>query len=188
MTGRADEVIAPYLDHYRDKLNLTLAHSNSNHDSSTFLRWGTHEIEITRFRFLDAAGREQTTFQSGDCLTAEFTYQAHQPIPEPEFGLAIFHEDGLHVSGPNSQIGGLTLPEVEGHGVIRCRLGPLPLLPATYQVTAAIYDKLGTHPYDHHDKAYLLRVVAHDAWKRSGVVELPAEWEWQATAEPLPLR
>jgi hypothetical protein len=64
----------------------------------------------------------------------------------------------------------------------------LPLLPATYQVTAAIYDKLGTHPYDHHDKAYLLRVVAHDAWKRSGVVELPAEWEWQATAEPLPLR
>lgn len=185
MTGRSEEVIGPYLDHYRDRLNLTLDNSNG---SKGFLRWGTGEIKITHFRLLNAAGREQTTFKSGDAITAEFTYEAREPIPEPEFGLAIFREDGLHVSGPNSQVGGLSLPLVEGRGVIRCRIDPLPLVPATYQVTAAIYDKLGTHPYDHHDKAYLLRVIPQGAEQRPGVVELPAEWEWQATAEPQPLR
>jgi hypothetical protein len=184
MTGRADEVIGPYLDHYRDQQKLRLAHSNG---SNSFLRWGSGEIEITHFRFLDAAGREQTTFKSGEGLTIELTYQAHQPVPEPEFGLAIFREDGLHVSGPNSQVGGLHLKLVSGQGVIRCRIDPLPLLPATYQVTAAIYDKLGSHPYDHHDKAYSLRVVPQSAGQRPGVVELPAKWEWQATAEALPL-
>jgi ABC-type polysaccharide/polyol phosphate transport system ATPase subunit len=185
MAGRAEEVIEPFLDHYLDRMNLTLAKSNSSKD---FLRWGTGEIKITHFRLLDEVGNEQNTFKVGESLTAEFTYEASEPVPEPEFGLAIFREDGLHVSGPNSQIGGLPLTLVEGRGLIRCRINALPLLPATYRLTAAIYDKLGIHPYDHHDKAYALRIVSQGAGQRPGVVELPAEWEWLDTAEALPLR
>lgn len=182
MSGPADEVIGPYLDHYRDQNRLRLQTGNGS--GRGFMRWGSGEIEISKVRFLDEDGREQTTFKTGEAVVVEMAYQANEPVVEPEFGLAIFREeDGLHVSGPNSQVGGLPLPLVEGQGIIRCRLGALPLLPATYLVTAAIYDKLGKHPYDHHEKAYTLKVVPPGAGQRPGVVEMAGEWEWLAAGE-----
>jgi len=144
-----------------------------------FRRWGSKEIEITAVRFLDAAGQEQPHFQTGDPMTIEMAYIAHEPTQDPEFGLAIFRQDGLHVNGPNSQAGGIKTGLVQGAGLVRYEIKELPLLPALYQVSAAIHDNWLSRAYDFHELAYPFRVISGRNKETDGIIELPASWSMQ---------
>jgi hypothetical protein len=61
---------------------------------------------------------------------------------------------------------------------MRYCLPELSLNPATYYLTAAVYDKSGTTPYDHHEKAYRFRVVADNGHQYKGLVQFASHWEW----------
>jgi lipopolysaccharide transport system ATP-binding protein len=152
-------------------------------DDTSFKRWGTREIEITHVRFLDGDGEETQTFQTNDELIVEIGYVAHRPVQNPEFGLAIFRQDGVHVNGPNSRLGGLDIGTIHGQGVIRYHMARLPLLPARYQLTAAVYGSRLPVAYDHHDQAYTFRVTAGGTEELHGLIAVSAEWEWQPETE-----
>ncbi len=145
----------------------------------SFNRWGSREIEISDVRFLNAEGIEQSYYQTGDEMTIEIAYVAHEPVPKPEFGLAIFRQDGQQVNGPNSQLAGLDVGTVEGAGTIQYHIRELPLLPALYQVTAAIHNTQLTNAYDYHELAYPFRVVTGGTKETDGLVVLPSSWTWQ---------
>lgn len=144
-----------------------------------FERWGTGDIQITSVRFLDENGEVQQRFRTGDPLTIEMTYKAYRPINEPEFGLAIYRQDGVHINGPNNQLAGLKMGTVTGSGVVRYRIEKLPLLPSRYEVTAAIHDSYRSHAFDYHKRAYSFRVVAGGSDEIHGLLELPASWHWE---------
>ena len=112
-------------------------------------------------------------------MVIEMNYVAHEPISEPEFGLAIIRQDGINISGPNTHLDGVTFGTVEGPGSLRYRIDKLPLLPARYQITAAIHDSRLQKAYDYHERAYPFRVVGGEKPEMDGAVELPASWEWQ---------
>ena len=145
----------------------------------SYNRWGSHEIEITDVRFLNDEGDEKAYYQTGEAMTIEMDYVAHEPVPKPEFGLAIFRQDGQQVNGPNSQLAGLEIGTVEGSGTIRYHIKALPLLPALYQVTAAIHNTQLTHAYDYHELAFPFRIVSGGTRETDGLVVLPADWSWQ---------
>ena len=118
-------------------------------------------------------------------MIVEMRYIAHQPLPEPEFGLAFYRQDGVHVSGPNTRLGGLKMGTVQGVGVVRYCIDNLPLLPARYQVTAAIHDSRRAHAFDYHEEAYGFQVEAGANKDVYGLLELPATWSWEpAASEP----
>ena len=110
-------------------------------------------------------------------------YVAHKPVQNTVFGLAIFRTDGLHVNGPNMRHAGLEMGLVQGAGVLRYRVDRLPLLPAQYRITVAVYDSFIKRPFDHHDRAYPLRVIGGGTKEIDGVVSLPAVWEWERGSE-----
>lgn len=173
----ATESVASEYKHFSDeRIGAQMAHQDG---TQAFRRWGTREVEITAVRILNAAGNEQTIFRTGDAITLEMSYEAHRPVPEPEFGLAIFRQDGVHLNGPNSRLAGLETGVVSGRGVVRYRIDSLPLLPALYQVTMAIYSSRSPEAYDHHDRAYSFRVIGGGNTEIDGLLELPATWEWQ---------
>jgi hypothetical protein len=180
--GPAHEVIAEYLELTHERTRRQAA--GEAEKERAFRRWGTGEIEIDAVRFLDDAGRPQVSFRTGDALTVEIAYTVHRPVEEPEFGLAIFREDGVHVNGPNNRLAGVPIDARPGPGVLRYRVEELPLLPALYLVTAAVHDGQRPHAYDFHDRAYTFRVEAGATLEREGVVHLPATWEWDGQAGP----
>jgi lipopolysaccharide transport system ATP-binding protein len=174
--GSADEVAGQYMaSTYGDEERQI---EPAAKESTQFERWGSREIEITGVRLLDADGEEQQTFETGVPVTVEISYTAYQPVPDPEFGLALFRQDGVYVSRPNSHVSGLQLGEVDGSGLMRYHIRELPLLPAKYQMTVAIYDPRSQMAYDHHEKAYTFSVVTGSGREIHGLVELPATWEW----------
>lgn len=174
--GPTGEVAGQYLA-YSSARDQARSVSRLNGERS-FERWGTGEMEITAVRFLNKQGEERRAFNTGDAMTIEIVYQAHQPIYEPEFGLAIYRQDGVQVNGPNNQLAGLRLGTVHGRGVVRYCVETLPLLPAVYRVTAAIHSNQLTQAYDFHDQAYPFRVVGGKTAELHGLVALTARWEF----------
>jgi ABC-type polysaccharide/polyol phosphate transport system ATPase subunit len=175
--GPTEEVAVAYRNYSNERVNQQMGPRNSRY----FERWGTGEIEIMAVRFLNAAGEEQALFRTGDALTIEMDYLAHQPIREPEFGLAIYHQNGAHINGPNSRLADLTTGTIEGTGTIRYHIERLPLLPARYEVTVAVHDSRLTHAYDYHKQAYQFQVTVGNGGETVGLVAIPATWEWQPT-------
>jgi ABC-type polysaccharide/polyol phosphate transport system ATPase subunit len=182
--GPSQQVAAEYLafNSQRDRKQQVVGYSNGH---SPFVRWGSGEVEITGVCFLNAAEQEETAFRTGEAMTVEIRYVAHQPVAEPEFGLAIYRQDGVHVNGPNNRTGNLSIPLVEGPGVVRYRVEQLPLLPGLYRVTAAVHDSQVARAYDFHEQAYPFRVVSGDSQENEGLILFPAQWQWQPMVEEL---
>ncbi len=145
---------------------------------SSFERWGTGDIEITNVRFLDQSGIERSNFKTNDSMTIEMAYQAHRPIADPEFGLAIYNHEGIHINGPNSRLGGLDTGVVTGHGIVQYQIDRLPLLPGKYRMTAAIHDSRRSMAYDYHKEAYIFEVSTGGTQEYHGLLQLPAHWKW----------
>jgi ABC-type polysaccharide/polyol phosphate transport system ATPase subunit len=181
--GPSAQVAADYLAHSSRRDGDRLTGYDNGHASSTFTRWGTGDIEICGVRFLDGQGNEQTAFKTGDAMTIEISYVAHKPIIDPEFGLGIYRQDGVHVNGPNNRVGGLPLGLVKGEGIVRYCIERLPLLPGLYQTTAAVHDSRIARAYDFHERAYPFRVVAGGTLESEGILALAASWQWQPLSE-----
>jgi hypothetical protein len=180
MSGRTEDIIDAYLESQTGWI------VNRNADGSGWERWGSRQIELTSVQFLNKGGQEVDIFELGEPMTVEMHYRANQQVEEPVFGLSFFRPDGTYLSGPTNHLSGLDLGKVSGDGVLRYSLPEMPLSPATYYVTAAIYDKAGEDPYDHHEKAYRFKVVAENNNKYNGLVQFPSSWEWLAENQHQP--
>jgi ABC-type polysaccharide/polyol phosphate transport system ATPase subunit len=144
-----------------------------------FTRHGSGEIEITAVHLLNAQNQEKDVFRTGELMTVEMHYTAHQPVNEPEFGLAILNQDGVVITSPNIHRAKLEVGMVTGSGVLRYTIDKLPLLTAHYTLTVAIHDSRLAYAYDFHKEAYPFRViVSDDTESYQGVVEIPATWDW----------
>ncbi len=168
--GETDEVVEAY--------RAASSHKNKFANSDLdFKRYGSGEIELTAVRLLNSAGEEKVNFRTGDAVTIEMAYTAHEPIHEPEFGLAIFHEDGTQINGPNTDLGGLKLGTVPaGSGIVRYQIDSLPLLPAQYFLTAAIHDHHVAKAFDYHHQGYSFQVQPGNTREFHGIFHIPSNW------------
>ncbi len=173
-SGSVDRVSAQYLEHLH---NSELPHQHIG-VSGDFRRWGTRDIEITQVRILDSAGQECDVFKTGDNICLEISYHARKEISEPEFGIAIFRQDGVQVNGPNNRLAGYAIETVKGPGIVRYRIQSLPLLASTYRISVAVHDGRLPRAYDFHEQAYSFRVIDPESSNQSGVIDMPATWEW----------
>ncbi|GAC1385303.1 MAG: ABC transporter ATP-binding protein [Herpetosiphon sp.] len=141
-----------------------------------YQRWGSREAEVTAVEFLDPQGQPLLSATTGQALTIRIHYDAHRTIETPVFGLAIHHQSGFQINGPNTRFGGLSIPSISGCGYVDYHIASLPLLEGDYGITAAIYDYAMVHPFDHHDRGWMLRVYAASVAERYGAIYIPASW------------
>jgi lipopolysaccharide transport system ATP-binding protein len=151
----------------------------------TTRRWGSGEGEISRVQFLDGGGQEQRSFETGETFVVRMHFAAHQRIERPQFGLALYHAKGFHISGPNTTFSGLEIDAIEGEGYIDYIIESLPLLEGTYLVSVSLGDHEGTHPFDYQHLAYTFRVRQNDAvQEKYGSFLIPSSWHMGPTGLP----
>ncbi len=166
-TGAPADVIGAY-----HALNL-----NRDEGLGAGQRWGTGQVEITKLELLkDARPLASAAVRTRDSLTVRLHYRCAQPVERPVFGLAIHRDDGVHLTGPNTRMGGLDIERLSGEGAIDYTIEQLPLLPGRYYLSAAVYDHDLITPYDHRDRFAPLVVIEGGTLERFGVIELPAHW------------
>ncbi len=170
---------APAIDHYIEQVNaqerVRLQHEDDEPDAPT----GTGEIAISSVTFHDETGAQTPAAATGRPLTIRIGYQCREPVEEPVFGLAILHENGLNLAGPNSKFGGLEIGTVSGQGHVDFVLDRVPVLPGTYLLTVSIYDSHLLHPYDQREKAYTLHVQPGTSPERFGLMDMAGRWALQ---------
>lgn len=141
-------------------------------------RWGTKEIEITGVRFLDAEGRSVPSVPAGSALTVVISYWAKRPIAEPSFGLSLYREDGLHVTGDVVAARDLGLACANGRGEVHYHIPALPLVGATYFCSAAVFSRDQSVTYDYHNLLYPFQVYCGPNTRPMlGVMTLPGRWQ-----------
>jgi energy-coupling factor transporter ATP-binding protein EcfA2 len=173
--GPADQIVIDYLSRVWKGTNIQLLSEGDT--SGRGRRWGSGEARVTGVEFLDATGKAHQVFQTGDTFVARIHYRSDSPVHKPTFGVAIYRDNGLHVTGPNSVLSGYEIDVIEGTGVVEYVIDALPLLPGRYEFTAAIYDQDSVHPYDHRHRAFVFEVQAGEIPESEGVVYIPCRWE-----------
>ncbi|RCK77239.1 MAG: Teichoic acid export ATP-binding protein TagH [Anaerolineae bacterium] len=177
--GKATQVVDRYLGRIRQREEARLAEEQMDEQS---WRWGNRKIEITKVEFLDEKGQPKNIFQTGDYFALRIEYQAHEPIDSPVFGMAIFHNDGTHITGPNTQFAGLDLGRVEGKGYVLYEVDRLPLLKGLYRVSVAVHNASDSEMYDDHDRGYQIRVENSNR-EIYGYISLSGKWTFHSMQE-----
>jgi len=140
-------------------------------------RWGSKEVEITGVTFLDKDGSETNLITTGETFRVRIHYEAHSAVEQPVFGIAIYSDTGVHITGPNSKKEGFVIESIEGKGFVEYRADSLPLLPGTYLFTAAIYDLSGLKAYDHWEQHWKFHVLeSKTVTHRYGLISIPSRW------------
>ena len=178
MVGSAGPVVDAYLEavNQREQARLAAAHGG---DAGEINRRGTRELEITSVELLGADGQAHSVFRTHEPLTIRMHYTAHESIPRPVFGVALHHEGGLWLSGPNSRFDDVDIPAVHGAGVVDYTISELPLLTGRYMLSVAAYDDAMLHPYDYHDRRYRIVVQGAGVREHYGIIAVPGRWDWQ---------
>nr|PZN18229.1 MAG: ABC transporter ATP-binding protein [Chloroflexota bacterium] len=179
--GPASEVVDAYLAEVnrREQEELERRAAADPDQADPLRRYGSREVEIVGVELLDAEGRQRAVFHAREPLTVRIRYHAHRPVPRPIFGLALHHEGGFLLSGPNTRFFGLDIPQLSGAGHVDYTIPSLPLLGGRYLLSAAVYDDSMLHPYDHHDRLYRLTVQSDQGRERFGVLALEGRWSWE---------
>jgi lipopolysaccharide transport system ATP-binding protein len=181
LVGPANKVVDAYLAdvNRQEAERLAEAHEESATAAEEVdpQRRGSREIEIERVELLGPDGIVGIG-QTGRALTIRIHYRAHQPIENPVFGVGVYSEAGIWLSGPNTGFAEVNLPCVRGVGTVDYHIPNLTLLNGRYDIGVAVVDQAMLHTYDHHDRKYRL-IVQSEGGERYGMLTLNGRWAWR---------
>ncbi len=159
--GPADEVLGSYEEHLRRR---------SATASPPPTTGGTGEVVIHRVRLVAADGGERSEFRSGEALRVEVEFETRKPLDSPVMGVALFRDDGVYCSGPNTLFDGRPAGVLDGRYVLTATFEDLPLQGGRYEASVAFYDKDHVYAYAWHHRLYPF--VVRSEWKDHGLVRL----------------
>ena len=144
-------------------------------------RWGSRVVDIQRVALEADDGADAAIRRTGEPLTISMHYVAASRVEQPVFGLAIYHESGAHLTGPNTRMSGVAVEAVEGRGVVRFRIPRLPFLPGRYVVSVSAYDQALADAYDHRERVATFTIVEGGTLERFGLMTLDGTWALEQT-------
>ena len=141
-------------------------------------RLGSGEAEILEVTFLDAAGKEEATFRTGDPMTIRMRYRSAPEVRDASCGVAVYRSDtGAYVFGQNSKAAGVDIP-LGGLGTIEFTLPNLPLLQGRYEVSLSLHNNDMTTIFDRFDRAHSFSVYHNpDMPIEGGTVHVASSWK-----------
>ena len=151
-------------------------HSDRQLDEAGHTRWGSGEGRITGVTFLGENGDQTTTIRSGEPATLRLEYQMDSPIDTPVFGFSISTLEGFQVTAPSSRDAGCVPEKLHGAGHVDVSFDPVLLLPGSYDLTVALHDYHGMHPYDVRQNVLRFDVDRGPLIENAGVVSLSPKW------------
>lgn len=151
-------------------------------DQGNEKRWGNFDVEVVSVEFCDHAGEAKPAFFTGQPMEIRLRYVAKKRVPNVVFGIGLYHESGVHICGPNTGFGGLSIPYVEGAGEVVYRIPSLPLLEGAYEMALAVTDEQDTIFYDYHDRLHRFRVFPGESMERYGLFTMQGHWSLESAA------
>lgn len=142
------------------------------------------QAAITRIEIVDEMENPLSGITTGDTLIIRVHYRAEERIESPTFGLALHRDDDVHVTGPNTQVGRLSIDAIEGIGTVDYIVERAPLMAGRYYVSASLFDESCTLCYHYVHQLHSFLVQPRTVWDRLGVIDLGGVWRHRADVPP----
>lgn len=143
-------------------------------------RHGSGEARVERVEFLDGAGQPTEVVAFGEPLTIRVYYRCEVPLDRPNFGLAIWSEQGWPIAAPNTRLADHETGDITGNGHVDYHVESCPFVPGVLTFTAAITDHSTTVVYDWVERAWELKVVPGRGFGPTGLVAIAGTWSGPA--------
>lgn len=121
-------------------------------------------------------GKQSYYFKTGDKFTARIHYYSHKKIEKPVFGIAIYRDDNIHVTGPNTKSSKVKIKSINKKGSIDYIIEKLPLKNGHYLFSVGIFNWRNTKMYDFNDKMYDFKVKGGEQDTPYGLIKLKQKW------------
>ncbi len=147
------------------------------------LRRGSGEIRFTDVAVLDR-GRTRTMFAApGEDITVRMTFDCHEPVVDPVFGVGIRHEGGQLMSLKTTLQSELDPGTVREGGAVEFHIPRLPLLSGKYFVNVYAVDSHSTHVYDEIEHGLTLNVRGGLVRGIDGFFDIEGDWTLRGAHE-----
>ncbi len=154
--GSAKSVVGQYTARTNENESRRLLDENEERTR----RKGSEKVIVEKAWLTGSDGELKVVFYPGETLRLHVQYRASETVDNPVFGLAIFRQDGLHITGPNSAQANLDLPVLQGEGILVYEIPALPLLPGKFDFIIALHNRADTEFYQVLEHTCPFRVVA----------------------------
>jgi ABC-2 type transport system ATP-binding protein len=135
-------------------------------------RWGAGGIRVKNLGFYDSKDTETSIFEVGGSIKIKIDIERDAALKNTQVvcGLAIYNQDGVNVTGPNS----IEAPLNKDATTIEVRIPDINFAPGEYKLTTAIYNAEVTEPYDFLDKYDKFSIISDHTVH--GLVEVRSSW------------
>jgi lipopolysaccharide transport system ATP-binding protein len=190
MDGAPLDVLKAYAVSIRSQEEIRLRHEAVLQDPQGLRArgsmFGSGEALITEVTCVNREGSPQKIYSVGEPFTVRIRYKTQRPVSDPVFVAAIYRMDGITVFQAISVRDGVHFGKLDGEGVVNVVVDNPLLGPGQYVLSVGLFphidvlDKLGTTPYDLHDRLYEFSIEPLvDCAIDLGLVLQPIRWEHQ---------
>ena len=137
-------------------------------------RQGSGEVRMTHVEILGADGARVPFAKPGEPCTVRIHLRAREAVRNVEVGLAIIHESGMMLAGPNSGQENRAYDFDTGEAFVDFHLDRLPVQPGTFSISTALITK--GHTYDYSDREVDFIVRAEHAVTEPGLARIIGRW------------
>lgn len=134
------------------------------------------QVEIKKVDFLDAENKKKNVFSPGEDIIVRIFYKSDIEVMSPVFGVAVFSNDGVEISGPNTRTSDFKIDKIVGEGYIDFIIKENLFFTGTYRLTAGIFNWDCTSSYDFKDREYKFRVQSSER-NQNGLVNIKTLWK-----------
>lgn len=180
--GPAPEMVGRYLQRTYENEAVRLAAENLPEREAAR---PPAKVKIVQVRLTDTAGSERFIFETNEPFQIRMDYASEEEVEAPVFGIGIHRGDGVHLTGPNTDLANQTPPYVNGTGTVIFTCHALPLLAGLYQVSVAVASKDNAELFDYHDRLYAFRVVNDPKKVKENLGLITLHGHWTHDAVPL---
>ncbi|MBY0163294.1 ABC transporter ATP-binding protein [Paenibacillus lautus] len=142
----------------------------NQHDSV----WGNRKIEVQKFYFSNEEGHVTNIFQHKNDIVINIELKSLTPQEKIVVGIAIYNENGVLLSGPNSKQNGVIMESIHGSEYVKIIMKDPPFLSGRFYLTLAIYDYDCIDPFFHMEKCFEFIMV--NERNEVGTIGVNCEW------------
>ncbi len=131
-------------------------------------------IVIKDVRLKDLNGTVKNSFITGESVVVECDYESKTEDKEKvSIELVVFRNDGMECYETNTFREGIALMDLQGKGMIQCKIDKLNLITGEYWIEMAIR-KTDAFAYDYKEKAY--KFTMNSVERERGIARLDHKW------------
>ena len=132
-------------------------------------------ISVEKVEILDVNEKKENLFKTDDKIIIRINFKVKKEILNPVFGVAIYKDDNIHITGPNTKSSRFVIGKLKKSGYIDYIIDSVPLLSGKYFVTAGIFDSSLSKAFDFLEKKAYFEILPIQE-NQNGLMKFKENW------------